>query len=60
MIGGDFNVIRIIHEKNSGGRIMRSMRNFEDFVSYGSLWDCPLSNAKYTDKRARQSSDELI
>lgn len=32
VIGGDFNVIRFINEKNIGGQITRSMRDFEDFV----------------------------
>lgn len=29
---GDFNVIRFVHEKNNGGRITRSMREFNDLV----------------------------
>lgn len=48
MIGGDFNVIRFIHEKNGVSRITRSMRDFDDFVRCANLRDSPLSNTKYT------------
>lgn len=30
VVGGGFNVIRYVHENNSGGRITRSMGEFED------------------------------
>lgn len=48
LVGEDFNVIQYIHEKNSGGRITRNMRDFEEFVRSSNLRDIPLSNAKYT------------
>ena len=48
VIGGDFNIIRFIHEKNTSSRVTRSMRNFEAFVNDYSLRDCPLLNAKFT------------
>lgn len=48
VVGGDFDVIRFVDEKSSGGRINRSMRDFDEFVRYGNLRDSPLCNAKYT------------
>lgn len=41
-------MIRFVHEKNSYGRVTRSMRDFDEFVRVGNMRDCPLSNAKYT------------
>lgn len=37
MVGSDFNVICFSHEKNLGGKITRSMRDFEEFVKFGNL-----------------------
>lgn len=48
VVGGDFNVIRFAHEKNSHSRVMRSMRDFGEFINCGSLLDCPLMNARFT------------
>lgn len=48
VIGGDFNVIRFVSKKGPRGRITYSMRDFEEFVRFGCLWDSPLSNAKFT------------
>lgn len=48
VIGRDFNVFRFVHEKNKPGHITRSMREFGSFVNQCSLWDCALSNAKFT------------
>lgn len=47
-IGGDFNVIRFVHEKNSSTRVTKSMQDFGAFVNECSLRDCPLLNAKFT------------
>lgn len=48
VVGVNFNVIHFTHEKNLGGRITRSMRDFEEFVRSSNLQDNPLCNAKYT------------
>lgn len=48
VVGGDFNVIRFVNEKNNGGGITKSMRDFEDFVRGARLRDIHLCNAKYT------------
>lgn len=48
VVGGHFNVIRFVHEKNSGGRITKSMRDFDGLVRSARLRDSPLSNAKFT------------
>lgn len=33
LIGGDFNVIRFMHEKNNPNRVTRSMRDFGTFIT---------------------------
>lgn len=48
MVGGDFNAIRFVNEKSPRGIITCRMRNFEEFVREGDLWDVSLRNAKYT------------
>lgn len=47
-IGGDFNVIRFIHEKSPPGVMTRSMRDFNEFVQGHALRDICLTNAKFT------------
>lgn len=48
MVGGDFNVIRFVHEKNKNSQVTRSMGDFGDFVNECSLWDSPILNTKFT------------
>lgn len=48
VVGGDFNVIRFVHEKNTNPWVTRSMREFGDFVNECSLRDNPILNAKFT------------
>lgn len=48
VVGGNFNFIRFVNEKSLGSGITHSMRNFEEFVSFGNLRDSSLCNAKYT------------
>lgn len=43
MVGGDFNVIRFVHEKNRGGST-KSKRDFNDFDRFGNLRDSSLYN----------------
>lgn len=48
LIGGNFNVIRFIHEKSRPNVITRSMRDFNDMINQCDLRDSPLLRAKYT------------
>lgn len=48
ILGGDFNVIRFIHEKSNPSRVTRSMRDFGAFVNDCFLHECPLLTAKFT------------
>lgn len=45
---GDFNVIRFVNEKSSGGKVTPSMRDFDEFMHLSDLKDSPLCNARYT------------
>ncbi|KAF6167306.1 hypothetical protein GIB67_043167 [Kingdonia uniflora] len=55
-IGGDFNVIRFVHEKNSATRIISSMRSFVDFIQRNSLLDLPVTGGKFTWPSNEQNS----
>lgn len=48
VLGGDFNVVRLVAEKLYGVRITRSMRDFDAFIRDCSLRDIPLSNTRFT------------
>lgn len=48
VVGGDFNVIRFLHEKNTHNRVTKSMQDFGKFVNECSLRDCLILNAKFT------------
>ena len=45
---GDFNVVRLLHEKFNSSRFTRSMRMFNDLIGEMSLIDPPLANSRYT------------
>ncbi|XP_026395851.1 uncharacterized protein LOC113290463 [Papaver somniferum] len=47
-LGGDWNVISTLEEKNRQGTLSRAMRNFNQFMSDFNLVDLPLCGAKYT------------
>lgn len=47
-IGGDFNVIRSIREKNTCKKITKSMTDFDCLISELKLIEPPLANAKFT------------
>ncbi|KAM2378505.1 hypothetical protein ACFX1X_044959 [Malus domestica] len=54
-VGGDFNVVRFINEKsNRGGRLTKSMRNFNDFIQETELKDLDLLNAQFTWSNLRE------
>ena len=44
-IGGDFNVIKFLEEKNNNQRVSRSMKNFDELIRELGLSDPPLLNA---------------
>ena len=45
---GDFNVVRSPDEKALRGRIIRSMRCFNNFIYVSGLFDPPLVGGKFT------------
>lgn len=45
--GGDFNVIRFVHEKNRPSNITHNM-DFNSFINQCDLPDSPLLNVKFT------------
>ncbi|XP_026396833.1 uncharacterized protein LOC113291524 [Papaver somniferum] len=47
-LGGDWNVISTLDDKNRQGTVTRAMRNFNKFMSDFDLVDLPLCGAKYT------------
>lgn len=48
VIGGDFNVIRRIEERNTSRGITHSMKKFSRFISIHALIDPPLKGSKFT------------
>ena len=46
-IGGDFNVIRFLGERNKMGRISSSMRRFSQVIDELELKDLPLQGGPY-------------
>ncbi|OVA07500.1 hypothetical protein BVC80_39g3 [Macleaya cordata] len=55
LLGGDFNAIRRLDEKQGGCRINKSMRDFSEFISRFDLIDLPLNGAKYTGSNGHDS-----
>ncbi|KAL4204347.1 hypothetical protein AMTRI_Chr01g131670 [Amborella trichopoda] len=47
-LGGDFNVIRWSHERNSSTSISQGMRDFSYFINWNELLDIPLQGSRYT------------
>lgn len=47
-LGGDWNVISTLQDKNRQGSVTQAMRNFNKFMSDFNLVDLPLCGAKYT------------
>lgn len=45
VFGGDFNMVRFIHEKKGGSSITRTMNLFSDFISVNDLVDLPLQGS---------------
>lgn len=47
-IGGDFNEVLNLEEKNDNGRKTRGMRDFSEFIDNQGLRNLPLSSPKFT------------
>ncbi|KAF5188929.1 Atp-dependent dna helicase, partial [Thalictrum thalictroides] len=47
-LGGDFNLVRFLHERKGGGRLNRYMVAFDDFVDRSNLVDYNISGADFT------------
>ncbi|XP_026420101.1 uncharacterized protein LOC113316085 [Papaver somniferum] len=47
-IGGDFNEVRLMSERQNCNSITRGMQDFRDFVNDEDLIDIPINGAKYT------------
>lgn len=57
---GETNMVRRIEEKSNGGRITRSMRNFNMLVKELNLFDVPLNNGQFTWSDFREGSATRI
>ncbi|KAL4196469.1 hypothetical protein AMTRI_Chr04g246320 [Amborella trichopoda] len=47
-LGGDFNVTRWSHERNTSTSISQDMRDFADFITKNELIDIPLQDSQFT------------
>ncbi|KAL4204495.1 hypothetical protein AMTRI_Chr01g110160 [Amborella trichopoda] len=47
-LGGDFNVTRWFHERNTSTSISQDMRDFADFITKNELIDIPLQGSQFT------------
>ncbi|KAL4195209.1 hypothetical protein AMTRI_Chr05g72220 [Amborella trichopoda] len=47
-LGGDFNITRWSHERNTSSRVSQSMLDFSDFISKTNLLDIPLQGNRFT------------
>lgn len=52
----NFNVIRFVNEKNNGGHITRSTRDFNNLVQEWGLRESLLSNVKFTWLNVQENS----
>lgn len=48
VIGGDFNVKRFASEISTGGRMMRGMNDFNNFIATRGLIDLPMQGTSFT------------
>ncbi|KAL6288610.1 hypothetical protein ACE6H2_006120 [Prunus campanulata] len=55
-LGGDFNVVRFISEKSNGGRVTKSMKEFNEFIQDTGLRDPNLLNASFTWSNLRENA----
>lgn len=44
-LGGDFNIVCFQSEKSNGGRVAKSMKEFNEFIRVTNLCDPPVQNA---------------
>jgi len=47
-LGGDFNVVRSLYDRSSGGKLSLSMLEFSNFIDACGLIDPPLEGGCYT------------